>query len=158
MKRNIKATLGVRWWAFRNVFLISFVQPSIIELNETRCEIVIPLTWRTRNHLRSMYFGVLCIGADVAGGLIAFHLMETRKIRLSFVFKDVRAEFLKRAEGPVQFTCEDGEAIQQLVSRADASGVREEASVAVIARVPSISGDEPVARFAMTLSVKKRPA
>ena len=156
MTRDLKATLGVRWWAFRHVFLISFVQPSVIELNENRCEIVIPLTWRTRNHLRSMYFGVLCIGADVAGGLIAFHLMRTRKIGLSFVFKDVRAEFLKRAEGPVQFSCEDGEAIQRLVARADSSGVREEASVAVIARVPSISGDEPVAKFTMTLSVKKR--
>jgi len=156
MTRDWKATLGVRWWAFRHVFLISFVQPSVIELNENRCEIVIPLTWRTRNHLRSMYFGVLCIGADVAGGLIAFHLMRTRKIPLSFVFKDVRAEFLKRAEGPVQFSCEDGEAIQQLVARAGSSGVREEASVAVMARVPSMSGDEPVAKFAMTLSVKKR--
>ena len=156
MTRNWKATLGVRWWAFRHVFLISFVQPSVIELTENRCEIVIPLTWRTRNHLRSMYVGVLCIGADVAGGLIALHLMQTRKIRLSFVFKDMRAEFLKRAEGPVQFSCEDGEAIQQLVARADSSGVREEASVAVMARVPSMSGDEPVAKFAMTLSIKKR--
>ena len=156
MTRNWKATLGVRWWAFRHVFLISFVQPSVIELTENRCEIVIPLTWRTRNHLRSMYVGVLCIGADVAGGLIALHLMQTRKIRLSFVFKDMRAEFLKRAEGPVQFSCEDGEAIQRLVARADAGGVREEATVAVIARVPSKSGDEPVAKFAMTLSVKKR--
>lgn len=158
MTRDWKATLGVRWWAFRNVFLISFVQPSVIQLDETRCEITIPLTWRTRNHLRSMYFGVLCVGADVAGGLIAFHLMRTRKIALSFVFKDVRAEFLKRAEGTVQFTCEDGPAIRQLVTRADASGAREECTVQVLARVPSKSGDEPVARFVLTLSVKKRPA
>lgn len=157
MRRDWKATLGVRWWAFRHVFLISFVQPSVIQLDENRCEVIIPLTWRTRNHLRSMYFGVLCIGADVAGGLIAFHLMRTRRIALSFVFKDVRAEFLKRAEGAVQFSCEDGAAIQQLVARAGASGAREEASVEVIARVPSISGAEPVAKFFMTLSVKKRP-
>ena len=156
MTRDWKATLGVRWWAFRNVFLISFVQPSVIQLDETRCEITIPLTWRTRNHLRSMYFGVLCVGADVAGGLIAFHLMRTQKIALSFVFKDVRAEFLKRAEGTVRFTCEDGLAIQQLVTRADSSGTREECSVQVLARVPSKSGEEPVARFVMTLSVKKR--
>lgn len=156
MKRNWKATAGVRWWSFRHVFLIHFVNPSVVQLDENRCEIIIPLTWRTRNHLRSMYFGALCIGADIAGGLIAFHLMSTRKIPLSFVFKDVRAEFLKRAEDDVVFTCEDGEAIQGLVARADASGVREEQAVEVLARVPSKSGHEPVARFAMTLSVKKR--
>jgi acyl-coenzyme A thioesterase PaaI-like protein len=151
-----RETLGVRAWALKNVFLLWFVQPSVIEVNERRCEIVVPLTWRTKNHLRSMYFGALCIGADVAGGLIAFHLMRTRKLRFAFVFKTIRDEFLKRPEDDVRITCEDGETVQQLVARANASGEREETTVHVTARVPKKLGDEPVARFEMTLSVKKR--
>src|SRR6266446_5350967 len=147
-------TAKVRAWALRYVFLLYFVKPAVLEVSEERCEVVIPLNWRTRNHLKSMYFGALCIGADVSGGLIAFHLMGVMKVRLSFVFKAIRAEFLKRPEDDVHFVCEDGEAIQALVRRAVASGEREETTVHVTARVPKKLGEEPVARFEMMLSVK----
>ena len=38
--------------------------------------------------------------------------------RISFVFKDIRGEFLKRAEDDVHFACEDGPLIQEMVARA----------------------------------------
>ena len=149
-------TLAVRLWSFRNVFLLWLVSPSVVEISEKRCVVRIPLNWRTRRRdIRAMYLGVLCMGADVAAGLIAFDLLRRRKARVSFVFKDIRGEFLKRAEGHVHFTNEDGPLIQDLVERALASGEREEATVRVTATVPALS-DEPVARFELTLSVKKR--
>jgi Domain of unknown function (DUF4442) len=157
MKRLWKETLGVRAWALRNVFLLYFVKLSIREVNETRCEIVIPLNWRTRRRdIGAMYLGTLCMGADVASGLIAFHLMRTRRLRVNFIFKDMRAEFLKRAEDDVHFSCDDGANVVALVERALQSGEREETTVNVVARVPKKLGDEAVARFAMTLSVKKK--
>lgn len=155
-KRDWRATLGVRFWALRNVFLIWLVSPSVIEVGEERCVVRVPLNWKTRNHLGSMYFGALAIGADVAGGLIAFHLMQKRRLRASFVFKDLRADFLKRPESDVVFTCEDGAAIRGVVDRAEASGEREEAPVSVVATTPSKSGDEAVARFVLTISIKRR--
>jgi hypothetical protein len=152
-----KETLGMRLWALRNVFLLYFVKPSIVAVSEERCEIRIPLNWRTRRRdIGAMYLGTLCMGADVASGLVAFHLMQMRRLRVSFLFKDLRAEFLKRAEGDVHFACEDGPKIVALVERAMSSGEREETTVDVVARVPKKLGDEPVARFAMTLSVRRR--
>jgi acyl-coenzyme A thioesterase PaaI-like protein len=150
-------TWQIRLWALKNVFLLWFVGPKVLEVNERRCEVVIPLNWKTKNHLRSMYFGALCIGADVAGGLIAFHLMQQQKARVAFVFKDIQASFLKRPEGDVHFSCEDGAAITELMRRTMASGEREETTVHVTARVPGKLGDEPVATFALTLSLKKSP-
>lgn len=149
-------TLAVRLWALRNVFLLFFVKPRVLEVNERRCVVRIPLNWRTKNHLRSMYVGVLCIGADVAGGLISFHLMQEKKANFSFVFKDLHCRFLKRAEGDVHFTNEDGAVIQDLVRRTLETGERQEAVVHVTATVPSKLGDEPVAEFEMTLSLKRR--
>jgi len=147
----------VRAWALRNVFLLYFVKPSIVEVNDARCEIRIPLNWRTRRRdIGAMYLGALCMGADIASGLIAFHLQRTRGLRVSFIFKDMRAEFLKRAEDDVHFSCDEGANVVALVERAIASGEREETTVNVIARVPKKLGDEPVARFAMTLSVKRK--
>ncbi len=150
-------TLEVRLWSLRNVFLLWFVKPRVIEINDRRCVIRIPLSWRTRRHdIHAMYLGVLCMGADVASGLIAFDQMRKRKLRLSFVFKDMKAEFLKRAEDDVDFINDDGPVIQELIARALASGQRENATVHVTATVPKKLGDEPVAKFEMTLSIKSK--
>ena len=75
---------------------------------------------------------------------------------VSLIFKDFRAEFLKRAEGDVLFTCEDGAGISELVRRARGSGERENMPVRVTATVPTEFGSEPVAKFELTLSLKRR--
>jgi hypothetical protein len=150
-------TATVRLWALQNVFLLWFVKPSIVEISEKRCVVRIPLNWRTRRRdIRAMYLGVLCMGADVAAGLIAFDLAQKQKARVSFIFKDMTASFLKRAEGDVLFTNEDGAVIEELFRRTIETGERQEATVNVKATVPSKLGDEPVARFTLTLSLKKR--
>ena len=150
-------TRDVRLWSFVNVFFLWLARPSVIELNDAGCVIGIPLNWRTRRRdIHAMYLGVLCMGADVAAGLIGFDLLRRRKARVCFIFKDITGEFLKRAEGDVDFTNNDGPLIQSLVDRALASGEREEATVRVTATVPKKLGDEPVARFELTLSVKRR--
>lgn len=153
---TMKGTMMLRTFGFFKVPLIFFCNPSVVELNDQRCVVKIPLNRRTRNHLNSMYFGTLCVGADCAGGLMAMRLIDAKKAKVSLVFKDVKAEFLKRPEGDVHFTCEDGPAIQALVDRAVATGERENLSVTVVATVPSKMGSEPVSRFELTLSLKRR--
>ena len=51
---RIRATLALRLWSFRKIRLVSRVEPSVVELTEDRCEIALPLNWRTRSHLRSI--------------------------------------------------------------------------------------------------------
>jgi hypothetical protein len=150
-------TLAVRLWSLQNVFFLWLARPSVLELSERRCVIRIPLNWRTRRRdIHAMYLGVLCMGADVAAGLIAFDVVRRRKVHVSFIFKDIKGEFLKRAEGDVHFTNEEGEKIVALIDRALASGEREEIAVRVTATVPEKLGAEPVAVFELTLSVRKK--
>ncbi|HEX7192978.1 MAG TPA: DUF4442 domain-containing protein [Thermoanaerobaculia bacterium] len=157
MKQLWRETFRVHVWSFANVFLLWLAHPQVIELSDDRCVVRIALNWRTRRRdIHAMYLGTLCMGADVAAGLIAFRLVNARKERVSFIFKDIRGEFLKRAEGAVIFTNNDGPLIQDLLQRTIASGEREEATVNVTATVPDKLGDEPVARFQLTLSLKKR--
>jgi len=151
-----KETLGIWGWSLKNVFLLFLIQPRVLEVNENRCVVKIPLNWRTNNHLGSMYVGTLCIGADVAGGLISFYLTKKARTPVSFVFKDLHADFLKRAEGDVYFVNDDGPVIQDLVKRTIETGERQEALVHVTALVPTKLGDEPCAKFALTLSLKRR--
>ena len=152
----MKPTTMVRLWSLQNVFLLWLVRPKIVELSPERCIVRIPLNFITRRRdIKAMYLGTLCMGADVAAGLIAFHLVAQRKMRINFIFKDIKGEFLKRAEGAVVFTNDDGPLIQELIRRALESEERHEATVHVVATVPE-KGPEPVAKFELTLSVKKR--
>jgi len=153
---KIRQTLALRFWAFAKIRLISYVRPRVLDLTDERCEIVVPLSWRTRNHLRSMYFGALCIGADAAVALIALNASRKAGGRITVIFKDMRADFVKRAEDDVHFACDQGREILDLVEKAAASGERENLPVQVIATVPRLLGSEPVARFTLTLSMKRR--
>ncbi len=151
-----RETYFLRGFAWLKIPLLFYVLPSVVELNERRCVIKIPLRRRTKNHLNSMYFGALCIGADGAGGLMAMKLIDDSGRKISLIFKDFQAQFFARAEGDVFFTCEDGEKIQALVQRTLASSERQNETVVVVATTPKQRGDEPVARFELTLSLKRR--
>jgi acyl-coenzyme A thioesterase PaaI-like protein len=153
---RLRATLALRIWAFSKIRLIAYVRPRVVDLTAERCEIVLPLSRRTRNHLRSMYFGALCTGADAAAALIGLKASQKAGGRVAVIFKDMRAEFFKRAEADVHFACEQGREISELIAKADATGERQNLPVHVVATVPKIFGSDPVARFTLTLSVKRR--
>jgi hypothetical protein len=136
--------------------MIAWVRPIVVAQTDERCEIRIPLSWRTRNHLGSMYFGALWTGADAAAALIGLKVAQELSEAVSFIFKDAQAEFLKRPEADVHFVCEQGREIRQLFEKARASGERENLPIHVVATVPTVFGQEPVARFTLTLSVKKK--
>jgi len=152
----IRETLALRTWAFAKIRLISYVRTRVVDVTDERCEICVPLSWRTRNHLRSMYFGALCIGADAAAALIGLRASRKAGGRVAVIFKDMQAEFVKRAEADVHFACEQGREISDLIAKADTSGERQYLPIHVVATVPKLLGTEPVARFTLTLSVKRR--
>ena len=101
-----------------------------------------------------MYFAALAMGADVAVGLLAVELIGRQDKQISFIFKDFNAEFYRRATADVHFSCDQGEAIAELVKNAAMSTQRLELPLIAIATVPS-ENDEPVARFRLTLSLKQ---
>ena len=154
--RLFRETWKLRAWAYWKIRLIAYVRPTVVEWTEERCEIRVPLTRRTRNHLKSMYFGALWTGADAAAAMIGLKASQKTGGRIAVIFKDARAEFLKRPEADVHFTCGQGRQILELMEKAESTGERQNLPVEVVATVPSLSGSEPVARFTLTLSVKKK--
>jgi acyl-coenzyme A thioesterase PaaI-like protein len=154
-KQTTRETFALRWIGLTKIPLLLYVGVSVAEISPERMVIRIPLRRRTRNHLGSMYFGVLCAGADCAAGYFAMYLIKRQPENIALVFKDFEAQFLKRAEGDVDFCCNQGGEIAELVAQAAASGERVERQFEVTATVPSLS-DEPVARFKLTLSLKRR--
>lgn len=155
-----KANWFLRWFGLMKVPLIGYVRARIVESTTERTVVKVPLSRRTKNHLGSMYFGALAIGADLSAGATAMFLIERVRratgTKVSLVFKDVKGTFLRRPDGDVLFECADVVGVQALVDEAVRTGERVERAVPVTCRCPSMEGDKPVAEFVLTLSLKRR--
>lgn len=154
LPKKYQDTVFVRLFGLMKVPLIFWVSPTVVTMNDQECVIKIPLTRRTKNHLNSMYFGVLCTGADIAGGLVAMNEISTSKKKVALSFKDFKADFLKRAEGDVHFIVTQIPEIKKFVAEVIQSGERMNFPVEIKAVVPSVNPNEEVAKFTLTLSLK----
>ncbi len=151
----LKDTMYLRLFGFLKIPMLFFLRPSVQEITETTCKVKIPLGRRQKNHLGSMYFGVLAAGADCAGGLVAMQAIRDSGRNVSLSFKDFHADFLKRAEGDTIFTNTQGKEVRAFVASVIESGERENFPVKITATCPKL-GDEPVAEFTLTLSLKRK--
>ena len=151
---NWKQTLALRAFGLLKVPAIFFVRPTVVRLTDEACEVRIPLNRRTKNHWGSMYFGVLAIGADCAGGLMTIYLSRKNGQKVSLIFKGFKAEFLKRPEGDTHFICKDGALIRKLIREAVKKKKRVNHPITIIATTPKKTGNEPVAKFELILSLK----
>ena len=118
LNKITKLTWMIRLFGFTKVAMIAYCRPRVIFIDDSKLEIKIPLNRRTKNHINSMYFGALAVGADITGGFLALPSIQKSKRKIVLVFKDFNAQFLKRAESDVHFICNDGLAVDQLVSTA----------------------------------------
>jgi hypothetical protein len=158
LKTRLKNTAFVRLYALTKIPLIALLLPEILEMGKSRTEIKIALRALNKNHLGTMYFGALAMGAELVVAAKAVQAIYDSKQKVDFVFKDFSAQFLKRADGHVHFICEQGEAVDALIAKAIESGQREEQTFSGFAVVPSKSLEEKIMTSTVTLSVKKRQA
>ncbi|MEZ4704150.1 MAG: DUF4442 domain-containing protein [Bdellovibrionota bacterium] len=134
--------------------MLGFAKPKIHVLDESKCILKIPLSRRTKNHLGSMYFGALCMGAEMSAGILAIKLIRSQNQKIDMVFKDIQANFVKRADGDTYFVCECGDQIRQMIDQARHSSDRVEQSISGFAYVHNMN--EPVMEYRLTISVKNR--
>ncbi len=155
VSKATKTTRLIQLFGITKVPMIWYCRPKVIEHTDEKIEIKIPLKRKTKNHLGSMYFGVLAVGADITGGFLAMEPIQESGRKINLIFKDFKADFLKRPEGDVHFTCNDGLAVKELVDRVSKSSDRHNFKLSIEATVPSISS-EVVAKFELTLSLKDK--
>jgi acyl-coenzyme A thioesterase PaaI-like protein len=151
-----KANWFLKLFAWRYIPLIGFCSPKIIRMDDKTVEVTMPHKWRTKNHLGSIYFGALAIGADLAGAFLVFTKAKARGVNANFAFKDVEGKFLKRPEGRVHFISHDGDVIDQMLDESIATGERVNRPVSVIVTCPEKNGDDVMASFTLTLSIKAK--
>jgi hypothetical protein len=142
------------WFGLYKIPLLFICQPKVIALNHDNTIIRIKTVWLTRNHLNSMYFGALAVGADTAGGLYAFMAGTHSKLKVSLVFKDFQAEFLRRPEDDVYFICSENQIVAAQMAACLKSGERVTKTVEVRAYDNELGRGAPLALFRLGLSLK----
>ena len=154
-KSHPPALRRMQWMLFLlgrlKIPMIGFVRPRIMEMDDQKVIIRISLRRRTRNHLGSMYFGALSVGADLAGAIHSVYFTGGKG--MSMAFKSMQAEFVKRAEGDVFFESKDGKLISQTIEESRQTRERVNRMVEVTAK--NIKG-ELVAHFKMEISIKMK--
>ncbi|OFZ29305.1 MAG: DUF4442 domain-containing protein [Bdellovibrionales bacterium RIFCSPHIGHO2_01_FULL_40_29] len=154
--QSFKDNLLLSLYAWSKIPLIGFCSPRVVEATNERTVLKIKLGFRTKNHLGAMYFGALAIGSELCIAMLAVKKIKESGERIDFLFKDYKAEFLKRAEGDVLFICEEAQTVVDQIEEAKNSTERINRTMTAYAIVPSVSETEKVATFALTLSVKRR--
>ncbi len=154
--QKLKYNTFIRIYGFFKIPLLVFIGPTVEKFDEKECVIRIRLGYRTKNHLGSMYFGGLAVGAELCIAAAAVFAIHDSGEKIDFVFKNFNAQFLKRADGHTHFVCEDIAGVRQLIADAQKTEERLERSFKGYACVPS-KGPEPIMTYELVLSVRHRP-
>ncbi len=155
--KELKKAQRMLWmFGLFKIPLIGFVKPRLLELTNQRMVVKIKLRRKTRNHLGSMYFGALAIGADLAGAFQSFYLADKMKVKLSIVFKNFEAEFIKRPESDVYFIANEGDKITSMVEETIQTKDRVTKNISIQAVTGYPIATEVVSEFTLGLSVKAK--
>lgn len=125
--KHLKLTTQIRAFSLLKVPLLGILRPKVVRLNDQLSRVRLPLSFLAKNHVGSMYFGALAIGAELSVALKVVDAMQNEKTKINFIFKDFSCQFLKRAESATDFCCDEVEKIQELIDKAANSLERVEA-------------------------------
>lgn len=152
---SLKMTALINGMSLAKLPLLAFISPRVIKCTGSQSIVQVGLGFRTRNHLGVMYFGALAMGAELSIALKAVQEIQRTGQRIDFLFKNFKCEFHKRADGDVQFICDEADAVADLIQRAASSPDRLEGTYKGRAIVPS-KGQDSIMDYELTLTVKNR--
>ncbi len=91
------------------------------EVNQDKCIVSLPLSWRTKNPFQSIYFVGLMAAAEYSTALLVYsRVMMAENVK--YIVKDVGAEFVKKASSRTFFTCDDPASIDEAINQAIITG------------------------------------
>jgi hypothetical protein len=148
-----KMTNPLIFWIAMLVKLPSaiFWRLRVKKLDRELCEVTIPYFWRSQNPFKSIYFAALAGAAELSTGALC-QLALAGKGSFSMLVVDFRAEYFKKANTKTTFTCDQGEALFELIEKMNTGDTSQ---LTMISTGRNTSG-ETVAKFYVTWSFKRK--
>ena len=130
-----------------------FCGVRVREMDEKHCLVTVPYKWLSQNPFRSTYFACLSMAAEMSTGVLAMAHVYKRNPPVSMLVVKVESEYFKKAVSKTTFTCEDGDALRQIIEEGISTG---EAKVFRARSVGKNEAGEVVAEFYITWSFKAK--
>ena len=125
----------------------------IIELDEKHASVSVPYNYLTKNPFRSLYFAVQSMAAELSSGTMAIAEVKAAPRPVSMLVFDMNANFTKKAQSKVIFTCNDGEAISRAVQQTLKTG---EGQTVTITSIGIDEAGDQVSEFQFTWTFKAK--
>ncbi|WP_339757091.1 DUF4442 domain-containing protein [Algoriphagus aquimarinus] len=123
----------------------------IKELDAEKCVVTIPYSWRTQNPFKSIYFAAMAGAGELTTGALC-QLAISGLGKYSMLVVDFKAEYFKKANQKITFTCEQG---QELFILLESLQPNDTGKLTMISSGRNPQGEE-VARFHVTWSFKRK--
>ena len=126
---------------------------KLTSLDETSAVAEVPFRWWNKNPFKSIYFAVLSMAAELSTAAPTLLALKATDVDFALIIVDLKAEFVKKSQSKIVFTCLDYEKICQTITQLKLSGDTATVLTKTIGRNVM---DEEVATFYFTWSFKRR--
>lgn len=128
-----------------------FWKLKVKSLTSEECVVTIPYFWRSQNPFKSIYFAALAGAAELSTGALC-QLALAGRGQFSMLVVDFRAEYFKKANSKIAFTCDQGAELFDLIGSLHTGDTSQ---LTMISTGRTTSG-ETVAKFYVTWSFKRK--
>lgn len=118
---DFNAPVKLWFWLLYKLPSAWFMGMRVKKIAPERGEVTLPYGWRSQNPFQSIYFAAQCAAAEFSTGALATLAIAGRG-KVSMLVTNLEAEFLKKANTKVTFTCEDGRTVFETVEKAIQTG------------------------------------
>ena len=93
-----------------------------ISLSETICEVSVKHRWINQNPFNSMFWAVQGMAAELTTGALVMTKVKSSGKKMSMLVTNNDGKFTKKATGRILFTCNQGQLIDEAISKAIETG------------------------------------
>jgi hypothetical protein len=92
------------------------------ELSDTTCVVSVKHRWINQNPFKSMFWAVQGMAAELTTGALVMKKIKESGRNISMLVANNNASFTKKATGRITFTCEEGNKIDNAISKTIETG------------------------------------
>ena len=99
--------LKQRLFYFKSLPMALISGIKVIHLDEKKSTSEVPFRWSNKNPFKSMYFAVQSMAAELSTAAPALMALKGNEKNIAYIIVDLKAEFFKKAQSKVTFSCLD---------------------------------------------------
>ena len=145
--------LKQRFFYFKSLPMGLISGIKLIHLDEKKSVSEVPFRWCNKNPFKSMYFAVQSMAAELSTAAPALMALKGNEKNIAYIIVDLKAEFFKKAQSKVTFSCMDYDKFHNAISQLSQPDDRVTVTAKTVGRDAE---NNEVALFYFTWSFKVR--